>query len=425
MTGLPRSIGEWRDLLATRGPGPAAEAWLLRLAEVDADTQRAALCALPDQPTLLGRFRQAWESRGLPLAGAPFLAKDLFHLAGEPTLAGSAALARVLSPPEHDSELIRRARDLAGAVCCGKTQLNELALGLSGENPRFGDCPHPRRPDLLSGGSSSGSAWAVGAGLVPLALGTDTVGSIRVPATWCGAHGLRLPAGSLCGDVFPLSPGFDSAGWMAATASDLAEATAALVGRARGPLGTGLWLGDIGAGVPEDVLARQRRRALDLGAREDAAAAAHLRTALAGSAEAYPVLGGVAAARVHAPWMETLSGECDPAALARLRAGAGRAPTEIRAAEATQARVKAALLEFLSSGWDWVALPCTAGPAVPRGGHTEAVRRSLLALNAPASLAGLPALALPVDLGDGLSAGLQLVTADLDRMLAATERAAG
>lgn len=424
MTAAPRSLGEWRDHFATRGPGPTAEAWLLRLAGVPPERQRAGLCALPDQPTLRRRFELAWSRRDAPLAGVPFLAKDLFHLAGHPTLAGSPALGDILDPPENDSELVRLLRDRAGAVCCGKTQLNELALGLSGENPHVGDCLHPTHPGLLSGGSSSGSAWAVAAGLAPLALATDTVGSIRVPSAWCGVHGLRLPAGLLGADVFPLSPGFDSAGWIARDAADLAEATLTLLGKATHPLGRGLWLGDPGADVPADILRLQQREALRLGAEDSPAEAADLRAALAGAGQAYPVLGGSAAARVHAPWLATIADRLDPAVLARLLAGAARTPAEIAEAETTRARVTASLRAALRSGWDWVALPCTAGPAVPRGGHTEAVRRRLLALNAPASLAGLPALARPVPLPDGLTAGIQLVTADVDRLLAAVERSA-
>lgn len=424
MNPTPRSLGEWRDLYATRGPGPAAEAWLVRLAAIPADRQRAALCSLPDLPTLRGRFERAWSRRGEPLAGVPFLAKDLFHLTGQPTLAGSPALGDILAPPEADSELVRRLRDGAGAVCCGKTQLNELALGLSGENPHFGDCLHPARTDRLSGGSSSGSAWAVAAGLAPLALATDTAGSIRVPATWCGVHGLRLPAGMLAADIFPLSPGFDSAGWIAGNAADLAEASFALLGQPVAGLGRGLWLGDPGAAVAPDVLEAQRRAALDLGAEESPSLATEIRRALAPSAEAYPILGGAAAARVHAPWLEAIAERLDPAVLARLRAGAARTTAEIAAATAARERVRLALVGALRSGWDWIALPCTGGPAVAKGGHSETVRRQLLALNAPASLAGLPALARPVSLAEGLTAGLQLVTADTDRLLAAVARSA-
>ena len=176
--------------------------------------------------------------------------------------------------------------------------------------------------------------------------------------------------------------------------------------------------------MPPGILERQRRAALDLGAEEDASVAEDLRAGLAQAGDAYPVLGGAAAARVHAPWMQALEGRCDPAVLARLRAGAARTAAELAQAGRVRARVDRALRATLASGWDWIALPTTAGPAVKRGGHSEDVRRQLLRLNAPASLAGLPALARPVSLEEGLTTGIQVVTADLDRLLAAAARSA-
>lgn len=424
MTTPPRASSEWRDLLASRGPGPAAEAWLLRLAEVDADTQRAALVGLPDARELRRRFEAAWERRDLPLAGSPFLAKDLYRIRGRAIGAGTDFLAAERGPEPADASLPAAFRDDAGAVLVGGAQLNELAFGLSGENPHFGDCPHPTDPSRLSGGSSSGSAWAVGAGLVPFALGTDTVGSIRVPATWCGAFGLRLPAGLGADDVFPLSPGFDSLGWIAGTKEDLLLTSEAVLGRAGRAAGRGLWLGDIGAGIGNDALAAMAAEAAGLGAAESADAAG-LRALLAGAGEAYAVLGGAAAARTHAELLRRHGPALDPRVRARLEAGRDRSSDELRQAEAARTRVTEALAACLDAGWDWIALPCTAGPALPRGGHDDRQRRRLLALNAPASLAGLPAVAVPVALGDAGSGGVQLVARDTEGLRALVARVAG
>ena len=424
MSAPPRTSSEWRDLLATKGPGPAAEAWLLRLAEVDAATQRAALVGLPDTRTLRRRFEAAWESRGLPLAGAPFLCKDVYRLRGRGIGAGTTFLAEERGPETSDASLPAAFRDDAGAVLAGGAQLNELAFGLSGENPHSGDCPHPSDPSRLSGGSSSGSAWAVGAGLVPFALATDTVGSIRAPATWCGAHGLRLPAGLGADDFLPLSPGFDSAGWIAGAAADLLATAEAVLGAADRPAGRGLWLADPGADIDAGTLAAMARAAGDLGA-EDAAEAADLRAALAGAGEAYPVLGGAAAARAHADLLARHAADLDPVVRARLEAGRDRSPGEIREAEVVRARVTRALGGCLADGWDWLALPCTAGPALRRGGHDDRARRRLLALNAPASLAGLPAVAVPVALPGGGTGGIQLLARDVPGLRALVARVAG
>ncbi len=424
MNASPRTSSEWRDLLACRGPGPTAEAWLLRLAEVDADTQRAALVGLPDARELRRRFAEAWERRGLPLAGAPFLTKDLYRLRGHAIGAGTTFLAAERGPDTADASLPAAFRDDAGAVPVGGTQLNELAFGLSGENPHFGNCPHPSHPTRLSGGSSSGSAWAVGAGLVPFALATDTAGSIRVPATWCGAFGLRLPSGLGAEDILPLSPGFDALGWIAGNAEDLRLTSEAVLGPAVARLGPGLWLDDLGADIDADILGRFRRAAGALGA-EAPPEAEDLRRALEGAGAAYPVLGGAAAARTHAGLLARHAAELDPAVRARLETGARRSPAEIEAASSVRARVTDALGSCLAAGWDWVALPCTAGPALRRGGHDDTERRRLLALNAPASLAGLPAVAVPVALDDGLSGGIQLIGRDTSVLRALVARVAG
>lgn len=420
MTVAPRSVAEWRDHYRTRGPGPTAEAWLLRLAALDARTQRAALCGLPDERTLRHRFEAAWEGREGMLGGVPFLAKDLFAERGARLGAGSKFLAEVLPPSPHDASLLAAFRDDAGAVLCGKTQLNEFAFGLSGENPHFGDCPHPTHPSLLSGGSSSGSAWAVGVGLVPFALATDTAGSIRVPATTCGVHGVRLPLIEQLEDVFPLAPGFDTVGWMAGNARDLATVSGAVLGDTAPRRLRGLWLGDPGAGLPGDVLDALRIEAQRHGAEMDEEVAAALRQALRGCGEAYPVLGGYAAAQVHAPWMERHAADYDPVVLARLVAGRARTESELAAAIVIRRKAMDAFQLLFDSGWDFLALPCTPGTALPKSGHDAAHRGRLLTLNAPASLAGLGTLALPVPIGDdGLTGGLQLVTRDTEALLAA------
>jgi len=141
-----------------------------------------------------------------PLTGIPYLLKDLFDLTGVPTRAGSTFLDKVRPTPNHDCRIASELTRL-GAACAGKTHLVEFASGLTGENPHYGDCPHPHRPDRLSGGSSSGSAALVAAGVAPLAIGTDTGGSVRVPAAWCGLYGFRLtPGDELIRDAVPSRP---------------------------------------------------------------------------------------------------------------------------------------------------------------------------------------------------------------------------
>lgn len=408
----PLSVEDWREFYLTRGPRMAAEAFLLKLAELSPMEQRAVLCGLPDTRSLTQRFENAWEQREAALGGVPFLTKDLYFRAGHPTQAGSTFLTEEIGLPRTHSTLPAAFQHDAGAVECGRTQLNEFAFGLSGENPHFGDCPHPTDATLLAGGSSSGSAFAVARGLVPFALATDTAGSIRVPAAYCGVWGLRLsPDVAPVGDMFPLSPGYDTQGWLARSANDLLAVSTAVLGEAP-PAGAGLWAGDLGLGLDPAVLAPMRTLALKCGAKEDPAAAELLRLACAEASSAYPVLGGAAAARVHAPWLDRRRADYDPAVWARLDAGRRRTPEELRAAEAVRSRVSEAFRAIFRRH-HYVVLPSTFGPAVTKAACDDAHRRRLLALNAPASLAGLPAVAAPVKLPDGLTAGVQVLFPDM------------
>ena len=390
----------------------AAEAFLIKLGALGGDEQRAALCGLPDVATLTRRFEAAWPLRESALGGVPFLTKDLYFRAGEPTYAGSTFLPEEIGAPRTSSSLPEAFEQDAGAIECGRTQLNEFAFGLTGENPHSGDCPHAERPELLSGGSSSGSAFAVARGLVPFALATDTAGSIRVPCGYCGVWGLRLsPDVAPVGDIFPLSPGYDTQGWITRTAKDLRQVSAAVLGEAP-PAGAGLWAGDLGLGIPADDLAAMRTTAMKAGAQEDVAAAMLLRLALAEAADAYPVLGGHAAARVHAGWLERRRADYDPVVWERLDVGRRRTYEELRAAEAVRARVADAFRTVFRRH-HFIALPATFGGAVRKADSDATHRRRLLALNAPASLAGLPLVVAPARLPNGLTAGVQIVFPDM------------
>jgi aspartyl-tRNA(Asn)/glutamyl-tRNA(Gln) amidotransferase subunit A len=169
-----------------------------------------------------------------PLEGVPTGIKDLFDTAGVRTTYGAKLFEH--NVPREDAEAVRRLRH-AGAVMVGKTTTHEFAWGLSGVNEHYGTPANPRHPGHVPGGSSCGSAAALAAGEIALALGTDTGGSIRVPATFCGVVGLKPTHGavSLAG-CFPLAPSLDHAGPMARTVEDLALAFEVLTGRPLPPV---------------------------------------------------------------------------------------------------------------------------------------------------------------------------------------------
>ncbi len=162
------------------------------------------------------------------LAGVPLLVKDLIDTAGIRTTYGSAIHGEHV--PVRTAPAVARL-EAEGAVVVGKAALDEYAWGVCGQNHHFGDTLNPRAPGRIAGGSSSGNAAALAAGLVPLALGTDTGGSIRLPAAACGVVGLKPALGAAPVEgVHPLAPSFDTVGPMARSVADCALAHAVLTG---------------------------------------------------------------------------------------------------------------------------------------------------------------------------------------------------
>ncbi|MGE4166703.1 MAG: AtzE family amidohydrolase, partial [Xanthobacteraceae bacterium] len=164
-----------------------------------------------------------------PLAGVPFAVKNLFDVAGLPTRAGSK-INRALPPAKHDSPLIERL-EAAGAVLIGGLNMGEYAYNFTGENVHDGPSRNPHDPTRMTGGSSGGSGGAVGGGLVPLALGSDTNGSIRVPSSLCGIFGLKPTYGRLTrARTFPFVGSLDHLGPFARSVTDLAVSYDAMQG---------------------------------------------------------------------------------------------------------------------------------------------------------------------------------------------------
>jgi amidase len=167
---------------------------------------------------------------GGPLAGLTFAAKDLFDVAGVPTGGGNPDWPKQYPVPTRHAWAVQTLLD-AGATLIGKTITDEVSLGILGENAFEGTPRNPRAPDRVPGGSSSGSAAAVAAGLCDTALGTDTGGSVRVPASFCGLYGIRPTHGRLKLDgMLPQAPSSDTTGWFARDAETFARVSAVLLG---------------------------------------------------------------------------------------------------------------------------------------------------------------------------------------------------
>src|ERR1700722_17593572 len=168
-----------------------------------------------------------------PLAGVPFAVKNLFDVQGLPTRAGSK-INRDLKPSPRDATLIQR-MEAAGAVMVGALNMGEYAYDFTGENVHDGSSRNPHDVTRMTGGSSGGSGAAVGGGLVPIALGSDTNGSIRVPSSFCGIFGLKPTYGRLSrARSFPFVASLDHVGPLARSAGDLALSYDSMLGRDAG-----------------------------------------------------------------------------------------------------------------------------------------------------------------------------------------------
>jgi aspartyl-tRNA(Asn)/glutamyl-tRNA(Gln) amidotransferase subunit A len=162
-----------------------------------------------------------------PGAGVRVAVKDLLDTAGLTTTYGSALFADHV--PAASAEAVRRL-EVAGYAVAGKTNLHEFAYGISSQNPHYGTVPNPAAPGRLAGGSSGGSAAAIAAGDVELALGSDSAGSIRIPAAWCGIVGFKPTYGVVSAEgCFPLAPSYDTVGPMASSVEGCEELLHALV----------------------------------------------------------------------------------------------------------------------------------------------------------------------------------------------------
>lgn len=400
------AFGAWREL----EPSAAAREIHQRVAGLPAPLRSAALAWLKPESALTEELSSA--PPGAPLAGIPYFLKDLFDVAGVPTHAGSSFLGTA-RPVTGDCEIVRRLRT-AGAALAGKTHLVEFAAGLTGENRNYGDCPHPHRADRLAGGSSSGSAALVAAGVVPLSIGTDTGGSVRVPAAFCGLFGYRgTPGDELVRDAFPLSPTCDTAGWFTAGAADMRETLAALVSPPRGsksePRGVFLRANDLLAGSPVDAACA--RAAAEFSAPADADTRDSLLAAWQGAVDAYATVVMSEAHTIHRAWLTTHRSAYDPAIWQRFSDAGNFEPEKVAAARKVFSDVQENFTRFFLTH-DFLVLPGAPLPALTKAQCTSETRRAILTFSAPASLGRRPVLTVPVPLEDGLTAGLQIVVRD-------------
>ena len=329
------------------------------------------------------------------LYGLPIALKDCFDLQGFVTTAGSRFYAHHNAPVGEDSWVAAQLKT-AGAIITGKTHMQMLAYGITGENRDYGDCLQPEDDSSLTGGSSSGSAAAVQEGSAIAAIGTDTGGSIRAPAALCGLAGYRasLSVGDWCGGAH-LAESFDTIGWLCRDLRDLPLLVRALFdigteshldpSRVRVSILSGSMLDECDPSVLPSML-HWKERLLRAGASLNDMQPDFWADAFS----IYAPLQAAEAARLHAGFYD----EFEPAIADRLRWGASLRPREI-AEWKTRHHSFVQQTEILFSRSDFFLLPAVPMQRLIAGEDQSAQRPRILRYTTPASLAGLPAIILP------------------------------
>jgi amidase len=354
---------------------------------------------------------------GGPLAGLTFVAKDVFDVASHRTGAGNPTLLAEAKPARRTAGAVQRLVE-AGATCIGKAHTDEFAYSLEGRNAHYGSPYNSAAPSCATGGSSSGTAAAVAGGLVPFGLGTDTGGSIRVPASYCGLVGLRPTHGIIStAGMIALSPGFDTVGWLAADADIASRVGDVLLPPDTAPPPQRMAvIADAEHAVSQEVwsaflpAARGLARRLGFGLESVALPGADFDTWVA----TFRTLQSAEAHAVHGGWIAAHPGALSPQTQARFDAGGAVTGADRERAAATRARLRAALLETLGAPPTVLLLPSAPGHATPLAApeaELAAIRPATLRLTSVAGIGGAPALSLPLARLDGLPLGVCLVGA--------------
>jgi aspartyl-tRNA(Asn)/glutamyl-tRNA(Gln) amidotransferase subunit A len=352
-----------------------------------------------------------------PLYGAPIAVKDVIDVAGTRTTAASAILADNVA--RQDAGVVERLR-AAGAIALGKLNTHEFAFGALTTSPHFGPARNPWALDRVCGGSSGGSGAAAAADLAAGTLGTDTGGSVRIPACLCGVTGLRPTTGLVpTGGVFRVSWTLDTVGPIARSAEDCALLLDAIAGTRTDVSGG---VRGLRIGVVEELLARadpEVAAAVEGAVRELEGLGAEIEPVVvpwleeAGTIQQLLML--PEASSVHLPWLRERLAEYGADVRARLLAGLFLPATAYVTGLRARRRYRSGL-DGLLERYDLLAAPAMPVVAPRIGddtvtvrGETIPYRLSLIPFNSPWSLAGLPAASVPCGFVEGLPVGLALV----------------
>lgn len=364
----------------------------------------------------------AGQSRSGPLTGLSVGVKDGYDIAGHVTGAGCPEWAASHGPATTTSPVVEQLR-AAGAEIAGKTQMDELAYSLMGVNARYGTPLNPAAPDRVPGGSSSGSAASVAAGLVDIGLGSDTGGSVRLPASFCGVYGWRPTHGFLSGEnLVPLARSYDTPGIFTRDLKTMTTVASIFATPQQGPGATDLWLPADLWSLAEKPVAEALRAAMPAGdyRSDPLVPQGDLNDWLA----VFRIHQGYEIWQTFGPWIVEHKPDFGPGIDERFRMASTITKEAFDKAAARRAEIRAHLASVIPDDTILV-FPTSPGVAPLRSTpqqDLEKFRNAALTMLCVAGHAGLPQLSIPITKLEGAPIGLSLVGAkgtDSDLMRAA------
>jgi amidase len=353
---------------------------------------------------------------GGPLAGLTFGLKDIYDVAGHKTGFGCPDWLDTHEPASRTAPCVQLLLD-AGARLVGKTHTEEMAWSLTGENAHYGTPINVNAPGRVPGGSSSGSAAVVGAGLVDFSIGSDTGGSVRLPASYCGILGLRPTHGRISLDgVCPLAPSLDTCGWFARDAAVFERVGRVLLrDDAPAPKAGRMLVARDAFELAEPATVAALKPALDrvaalLGKPEQVTAGDE---ALDKWMDYFRFPQGAEAWAAHGEWIRRANPRFGAPIKARFEWASNVKPQDVERARARREEITRRMEEMLA-GNAVLAMPSAPGAALPRNSAPDVVdglRARALPVLSIAGLARLPQVSLPLATVDGCPVGLSLVAA--------------
>lgn len=349
-----------------------------------------------------------------PLAGLTFAAKDIFDVAGHITGCGNPDWARTHATATDHAHPVTTLL-AAGAKLIGKTHTDEIAYSLMGANAHYGTPRNTHAPDRVPGGSSSGSAAATAAGLVDIGLGSDTGGSVRLPASFCGIYGIRTTHDRIpLTGTMPLAPSFDVAGWFARDAETFARGGQAFA-IAEQPVEAVRLLLPVDAWALADPETVQALAPVVAAAQARFGSAALTRLSENGLAEWREVFRVVQASEiwtVHGAWVTQTQPSFGPGVRERFDMASKISETEAEQARTRRSALRTQIRSHL--GADGILILPTSPAPAPKLNASEATldtfRARALELLAPAGIGGLPQVSIPAaTVSDGAPVGLSVV----------------